>query len=94
MHLEYYCTIHAEHDDPVKHVFRTGYARSSRNKRSSAREPSTIMLIWPAGWDDTAAVHEFDHVYYAGPLTTAAHAVGASFAIVVAEHDGPRGRVR
>ncbi len=77
VHLEL-CTIHAEHDDPVKHVFRTGYgAVIAKQTVFSTREPSTIMLIWPAGWDDTAAVHEFDHVYYAGPLTTAAHAWSA-----------------
>ena len=77
VHLEL-CTIHAEHDDPVKHVFRTSYGSViAKQTVFSTREPSTIMLIWPAAWDDTAAVHEFDHVYYAGPLTTAAHAWAA-----------------
>ena len=77
VHIEL-CTIHAEHDDPIKHVFRTSYGSViAKQSVFSTRQPSTIMLIWPAAWDDTATVHEFDHVYYAGPLTTAAHAWAA-----------------
>ncbi|MCA9272554.1 MAG: hypothetical protein KDA31_05860 [Phycisphaerales bacterium] len=77
VHLDL-CTIHAEHDDPVKHVFRTSYgAVLARQSVFSTRNPSTIMLIWPDAWDATATTHSFDHVYYAGPLTMAAHAWAA-----------------
>ncbi len=68
------CTIHAEHDNPMRNLVRTTYGGIyARQSVFSAKNPTALMLIWQDGWEIFHSRQSFQQCYFAGPMTTAAH---------------------